>query len=147
MATRSRKQIILLQEIYDNKCFYCEKVLTDLTATRDHIVPVSMGGKDKLSNMVLSCTKCNSLKSDNTEGYEETLEIAKWVTKSFNQAKNKKEVRGLLKEKLKVVRIPKPVKRKKKKNRKLISIACDWDGTYMNEQETLWFWRREKKNS
>ena len=33
--------------------------------TKDHIIPASKGGKDKLSNMQVMCTKCNKLKADN----------------------------------------------------------------------------------
>ncbi len=33
--------------------------------TKDHIIPASKGGKDKLSNMQVMCTKCNKLKAAN----------------------------------------------------------------------------------
>lgn len=36
-------------------------------ATIDHIIPVSKGGKDKPSNYILSCSRCNRLKGSRTQ--------------------------------------------------------------------------------
>lgn len=48
------------------KCFYCHVLLTSseegLSATLDHLTPLSKGGLDVLSNFVLSCKKCNGAK-------------------------------------------------------------------------------------
>ncbi len=46
-------------------CGYCGKVIEDGDVTLDHIIPVSKGGTDKMSNMVLSCSKCNGRKGEN----------------------------------------------------------------------------------
>lgn len=35
-----------------------------LQRTVDHVIPVSFGGKDELSNLVLCCRSCNSRKSN-----------------------------------------------------------------------------------
>lgn len=40
-------------------CHYCGTTLTPMTATIDHIVPVSRGGKWRLDNLVLACQSCN----------------------------------------------------------------------------------------
>lgn len=41
-----------------NKCFYCGLPLND-DVTLEHIDPLTAGGKNKLSNMVLAHDKCN----------------------------------------------------------------------------------------
>jgi len=45
----------------DKCCIYCN-CIEDLTF--DHIIPLSRGGPDMISNQVLACKKCNSSKSD-----------------------------------------------------------------------------------
>lgn len=60
----------VLMEREGGKCFYCDVDVvlsykefggaTDLnTATRDHIIPESKGGKTNLDNLVLACAQCN----------------------------------------------------------------------------------------
>lgn len=57
----------LLQQ-HDNKCYYCGVELRNeegkLMATRDHIVPLSRGGTDEISNIVPACKSCNGSKSN-----------------------------------------------------------------------------------
>ena len=50
----------------DPHCYYCGTSLTLKTATMDHIVPISRGGRSTKSNLVPSCKKCNQDKSDKT---------------------------------------------------------------------------------
>lgn len=45
-------------------CAYCGDVHTETALTRDHIVPVSRGGKDSWMNVVSSCYNCNNRKGD-----------------------------------------------------------------------------------
>jgi hypothetical protein len=45
-------------------CAYCCVVSTEAKLTRDHVLPVSRGGKDIWENVVTSCGKCNN-KKDN----------------------------------------------------------------------------------
>lgn len=47
-------------------CQYCEKVLTDETATIDHILPRSRGGLTSWENCVICCASCNSKKGNMT---------------------------------------------------------------------------------
>jgi len=44
------------------RCAYCRRHLTDKTATRDHIVPLSKGGSNDIGNIIPSCQLCNSKK-------------------------------------------------------------------------------------
>lgn len=52
----SRKHVFLRDNYV---CQYCGKMLTNKTATIDHIYPVSKGGKDSYKNCVTSCFECN----------------------------------------------------------------------------------------
>lgn len=42
-----------------SQCLYCSTELTEETATIEHIVPLSHGGKDNVYNMALACEPCN----------------------------------------------------------------------------------------
>jgi len=46
---------------YGQICYYCGEFATCI----DHIVPVSFGGGNNISNLVLSCSWCNLLAGDN----------------------------------------------------------------------------------
>lgn len=46
------------------RCVYCATALDFETATLDHVYPLSHGGAHHPGNVVLACTRCNSLKSD-----------------------------------------------------------------------------------
>lgn len=45
-------------------CAYCGIQLTLDTITRDHVIPMSRGGKDDWDNVVACCPTCNYLKSN-----------------------------------------------------------------------------------
>jgi hypothetical protein len=45
-------------------CSYCGKHFSEAHLTRDHIVPVSRGGKDIWTNVVAACWKCNNKKGN-----------------------------------------------------------------------------------
>jgi hypothetical protein len=47
-------------------CGYCGSVLPGSRLTRDHIVPVSQGGRDGWMNVVTACRPCNQTKSGRT---------------------------------------------------------------------------------
>lgn len=51
-------------------CQYCGRRVGELSGeeflTRDHIMPVSRGGKDIWTNVVASCVSCNNKKGDST---------------------------------------------------------------------------------
>lgn len=45
-----------------NLCLYCGKEYLDAELTRDHVVPVSRGGRDDWENVVAACKRCNHFK-------------------------------------------------------------------------------------
>ncbi|WP_126444141.1 HNH endonuclease [Sulfuricystis multivorans] len=47
-------------------CAYCGNSLPSTKLTRDHIVPVSQGGRDTWMNVVTACRSCNQRKSGRT---------------------------------------------------------------------------------
>lgn len=47
-------------------CAYCSTILSSSQLTRDHINPVSKGGKDIWMNVIAACKACNNIKADRT---------------------------------------------------------------------------------
>lgn len=60
-----------LAEIYGCKCYYCDQDIDFTSLTIDHIYPKILGGKSDIRNYVLSCLKCNSLKSQSVVSIED----------------------------------------------------------------------------
>lgn len=59
-------------------CAYCEKNITNKEElTVDHKIPLSRGGTTIESNLVISCYKCNSEKSDMTDEEYSSFKIKK----------------------------------------------------------------------
>lgn len=54
---------ISLDELYDKAgavCFVCNKYVARSTASREHIIPQSLGGTDDPENLTISHKKCNN---------------------------------------------------------------------------------------
>ncbi|MEM7097269.1 MAG: HNH endonuclease [Pseudomonadota bacterium] len=47
-----------------NVCMYCGNSFIDGELTRDHVVPVSRGGRDTWDNVVAACKRCNHFKGN-----------------------------------------------------------------------------------
>ena len=45
-------------------CMYCLTTLNDRRLTRDHVIPLSRGGKNEWNNVVAACCTCNHSKAD-----------------------------------------------------------------------------------
>jgi 5-methylcytosine-specific restriction endonuclease McrA len=45
-----------------NICLYCGNQFQDIELSRDHVQPLSRGGKDIWTNVVTSCKRCNARK-------------------------------------------------------------------------------------
>ncbi|MEH7107737.1 HNH endonuclease [Bacillus sp. JJ1764] len=55
------------EEVFEgdiHRCTYCGTELSSNSFQVDHIIPRSVGGKDTIDNLVLSCTNCNNYKAD-----------------------------------------------------------------------------------
>jgi hypothetical protein len=61
---KARKSIV---KRTSNICYYCGKPLTIREKTIDHRTPLSRGGEDTYSNLVVACSKCNAEKDCMTE--------------------------------------------------------------------------------
>jgi 5-methylcytosine-specific restriction endonuclease McrA len=62
-----RKICETLVQIYGDRCFYCTRKFGGtrrLKKTLDHLLPLSRGGNNLISNLVLSCASCNQAKGD-----------------------------------------------------------------------------------
>ena len=49
-----------------NRCLYCGNKFSFKELSRDHVVPLSMGGEDKWTNVVTACKRCNNHKGGRT---------------------------------------------------------------------------------
>jgi hypothetical protein len=47
-------------------CMYCGRQHRDSQLTRDHVLPISRGGRDRWSNVVTACRHCNTHKGNKT---------------------------------------------------------------------------------
>ena len=45
-----------------NVCLYCGKRFRNSDLSRDHLIPISRGGKDTWTNVVTACKRCNAYK-------------------------------------------------------------------------------------
>lgn len=52
--------------IQNASCHYCGIKLNSTTATMDHLIPVSRGGRSTRGNVVPACKACNTAKRDQT---------------------------------------------------------------------------------
>jgi 5-methylcytosine-specific restriction endonuclease McrA len=65
-------------------CHYCGKELYDRNVTKDHIIPLSRGGSNYISNIVPACQPCNSSKGSRT-----AFEFLKYLKHKKNQKQKK----------------------------------------------------------
>lgn len=70
-----------LHTIQGRRCFYCREWIAFLKlstdphcATVDHFIPLALGGRDNLSNVVLACVPCNRRKADRAPTIPEFLQ-------------------------------------------------------------------------
>jgi hypothetical protein len=50
----------------DHRCLYCGGRFRRADLTRDHVLPVSRGGRDRWENVVAACRRCNWQKDNQT---------------------------------------------------------------------------------
>ena len=63
ISVRFTKSNVFLRDLYT--CQYCGDNVNRKTATLDHVLPVSHGGKTTYENCVTACGPCNSSKGNN----------------------------------------------------------------------------------
>ncbi len=59
---RFSKANIFLRDQY--RCLYCGTRVNNNTATMDHVLPLSKGGKTNWENIATACSPCNTVKED-----------------------------------------------------------------------------------
>lgn len=62
-AVRFSKLNVFLRDGY--QCQYCGVAVTRSSATLDHVLPTSHGGKTTFENTVCACSSCNAKKGNN----------------------------------------------------------------------------------
>lgn len=62
-TVRFSKSSVFLRDEY--RCAYCESPVNRKSATLDHVLPISLGGKSTFENTVCACSNCNSRKGNN----------------------------------------------------------------------------------
>lgn len=74
-------QIKQLEKLFNHDhfiCFYCLNELLLVDTTVDHKTPLSRNGTNDLTNLCISCSDCNSLKGELSEGeYRSLTELLK----------------------------------------------------------------------
>lgn len=60
---RFSKGNLYLRDMYE--CVYCGCGVSKATATMDHVLPISHGGKTNWENIVTACAPCNHVKGNN----------------------------------------------------------------------------------
>ena len=84
---RFSKQNIFLRDEF--KCQYCFTTVTRKTATLDHVLPVSRGGRTTWTNTVCSCNTCNARKGND---HKILPKIAPWKPNYFQLIEKRKKL-------------------------------------------------------
>ena len=72
-------------EEWDWKCAYCNKELTERTATIDHIIPKYKSGRSVRSNLCCCCSLCNKDKA--------STDLSEWYTSNLSFYSEKRFVK------------------------------------------------------
>jgi 5-methylcytosine-specific restriction endonuclease McrA len=86
-------------------CQYCGKKLKENKVTIDHIIPVSLGGKNRWDNTVTSCFYCNNKKDNRTPSQAKMTLKTKPYEPTIQEFLNKKIKRDGLEKILKELNV------------------------------------------
>lgn len=73
----TNKELLELQQ-NSKVCYWCNEPLKNKKVHIDHYIPLSKGGEHTLSNLVVSCAKCNQ-----TKNAKDPIEFAQSIGKLF----------------------------------------------------------------
>lgn len=117
-GTRKKHLAALMTE--KPECRYCGRPVDATTATLDHVVAVSRGGTNSLTNLVLSCKECNGHKGN--MGVCVWAEIVSLMQKENFYAKTKDQQKTWMAEVVK--RTDAPIASRRSEN-----VTPLWDAT------------------
>ena len=87
-SVRFSKQNVFLRDNYT--CQYCEVEVSRKTATLDHVLPVSHGGKTTWENCTTACADCNARKGNNNKI---TPKVKPWKPNYFQLVDRRKKMK------------------------------------------------------
>lgn len=67
-------------------CAYCEQIFKDRQLSRDHVIPISRGGKDVWTNCLTACRRCNTRKGSKTPEEAHMLPVYLPYTPSYQES-------------------------------------------------------------
>lgn len=73
IGSHSLEEWMKLKKLHLNRCLSCNKSEPEIKLSRDHVIPLSKGGSDFISNIQPLCRSCNSKKHDKTIDYRKEL--------------------------------------------------------------------------